>query len=76
MSKMIWGELMEISESETTQHEIICIHYKGADKKLHEKWIDIHKDGQGELMMVSIGSKEITAFDLEIIAFLKKEGKL
>lgn len=67
---------MKISEETKTHHEIICVQFEGVDKQIHEKWIDIHKDVDGDLMTVSIGSKEITAFDLEVLAFLKKEGKL
>lgn len=67
---------MEISEEMKTQHIIICIHFKGLDEKTYEKWIDIHKDSDGNLMDVSIGSKEITVFDLKVLEFLRKEGKL
>lgn len=67
---------MEITETQITKHEILCIVYKGADEKLHEKWVDIHKNEKGELMIVTIGNKEITAFDLQILEFLKREGKL
>lgn len=67
---------MKISETHETRHELICVHYDGADGKTHEKWIDIHRNSDGELLDVSIGSKEISAFELGVLNFLKKEGKL
>lgn len=67
---------MQISETTKTHHELICIHYKAIDDKTHEKWVDILKNDDGDLISVSIGHKEITDFDLEILAFLKKEGKI
>lgn len=67
---------MKITETSKTIHEIVCIHWKGIDHKTHETWVDLHKTEEGELMDVSIGNKEITAFDLDILAFLKKEGNL
>lgn len=67
---------MEIAEIYNTKHEGLNIHWKGTDGKLHEKWVDIHKDEKGELLSVTIGSKEITAFELDLITFLKEKGKL
>jgi hypothetical protein len=45
-------------------------------QKIHEKWVDIARNEQGKIMSVTIDDKEITAFDLEILNFLKKEGKI
>ena len=67
---------MKIAETHKTTHELICIHFNGIDDKTHEKWIDIHKNSDGELLDVSIGNKEISAFDLQILEFLRKEKKL
>lgn len=71
---------MKISESVFTQHELVCIKYKAAGKD-QEKWVEIRRrdktSGGQELVSVTIGvDKEITAFDLEILAFLEKEGLL
>jgi len=66
---------MEITESQKTTHELLAIHWEGIDNKTHEKSVDIHKNEAGELLAVSIGSKEISAFELDILDFLKKEGK-
>lgn len=76
MERRKGGELMKISETHKTEHEIICIHWDGIDDKVHETWVDINKDSDGELLTVSIGAKEITALDLQVLNFLKKEGKL
>jgi len=67
---------MEISEIEKTKHELIIVKWEGRDDKTHEKSVDIHKTEDGELLDVSIGSKEISAFELDILDFLKKKGKL
>ena len=67
---------MKISETQKTQHELICIHWKTVDETTRETWVDIHRMDDGELLDVSIGNKELSAFDLEILEFLKKEGKL
>jgi len=67
---------VKISETSKTTHEIACIQWKGIDDKIHEKWVDIHKTQSGELLDVSIDRVEISAFDLEVLAFLKKEGKI
>lgn len=66
---------MQIVETQITKHEIICIHYKVAGKE-YEKNVVIRKDDKGKLMSVSIDDIEITAFDLDILEFLKREGKL
>lgn len=67
---------MKIVEILKSKHEIICIHWNGADEETHEKWVDIHKDSEGELITVSVGSKEITSFELAVLDFLKRQGKL
>lgn len=67
---------MKIAESQKTTHEIINIHYKVQSDKVHEKSVDIHKNEKGEIMIVTIGRTEITAFELQVLEFLKKEGKL
>lgn len=67
---------MKIAESTETTHEIINIHYETTDDETHEKWVDICKDEKGEIMAITIGRTELTAFDLQILEFLKKEGKL
>ena len=67
---------MKIAETLKTTHDIIAIHFKGVDGKPCEKWVDIAKDGKGDLIAVSIGDTEITALDLAVLAFLRKEGKL
>jgi len=67
---------MKISETSKTTHELVCIHWCGVDDKTHEKWVDIHKNEDGELLAVTIGRLEISAFDLQVLAFLKKEGKI
>lgn len=70
------GESMKISETMHSKHEMVCIRYNGIDGKTHEKWVGIHKDSDGDVLDVSIGNKEISAFDLQVLDFLKKEGKL
>ena len=67
---------MKISETTKTTHELLMVQWEGIDDKTHEKSVDIHKTEDGELLDVSIGNKEISAFELEILAFLKKKGKL
>jgi len=67
---------MKITETEKTTHTLLMIHWNGIDDKSHERSVDIHKTEKGELLDVSIGSKEISAFELDILDFLKKEGKL
>jgi len=67
---------MKIVEEQKTVHEIINIHYKTADDEIHEEWVDIHKNKDGEVMTVTIGRTEISAFELQILEFLQKKGKL
>lgn len=67
---------MKITESQKTVHELLMVQWNGIDNKTHEKSIDIHKTEDGELLDISIGSKEISVFELDILAFLKKEGKI
>ena len=67
---------MKITEIEKTTHELLMIQWEGIDDKTHEKSVDIHKTEKGELLDVSIGSKEISVFELDILEFLKKEGKI
>lgn len=67
---------MEIAETIKTTHEILIIHFKDVNNKVHEKYIDINKTEKGEILSISIGNKEITVFDLEIMDFLKRKGKL
>lgn len=67
---------MKIVESQKTTHEIINIHYDTQSEQVQEKWIDIHRNEDGEVVSVSIGNKEITAFELQILNFLKRKGKI
>ena len=67
---------MKISEIEKTTHELFMVQWKARDDKTYEKSVDIHKTEDGELLDVSIGNKEISAFELDILDFLKKKGKL
>ena len=67
---------MEIVEAQKTAHKLLGIHWKGIDEKTREIWVDIHKNEDGGLILVSIGSKEISDFDLEILDFLKKKGEI
>jgi len=70
------GLVLKISETQKTEHELLCVIWQGIDEKDHETWVDIHKNSEGELLDVSVGNKEISAFDLDILDFLRKEGKL
>lgn len=67
---------MKITEIEKTTHELLMVQWKARDDKTYEKSVDIHKTENGELRDVSIGGNEISAFELDILAFLQKEGKL
>lgn len=70
---------MKISESQKTHHEIICIHWQGIDDEVHEKWVDIHKDSDGDLMSVSIGSEKLEEGKCNRyvnLKFCKKNGKV
>lgn len=67
---------VKIAESEHTTHEILNIHWKGQDDKVHEKWVDIHRNKKGEILSVSLGCKEISAFELDILDFLREKKKL
>lgn len=67
---------MEIVETAKTTHKLLVIHYKTFNDQVYEKSIDINRTEDGEILSVSIGSKEISAFDLQILDFLKEKGKL
>lgn len=66
---------MKIVESQKSEHELINIH-TGEGQTLKETWVDIHRDHHGSLLSIHIDNKEISRFDLAILEFLKKEGKL
>jgi hypothetical protein len=40
------------------------------------KAVEIHKNDKGELLSVTIGNKEISGFELDVLEFLKKQGEL
>lgn len=68
---------MEIMETIKTTVKTFVIHYtyRGTDE-VGETHVDVHYNEKGEVILVQIGRKEITAFDLNIIEFLIKEGEL
>jgi len=70
------GFLMEIAEASKTEHKLLSIHWKDINDKVHETWVDIHKNDEGELLAITIGRLEIRAFNLGIIDFLKKKGEI
>lgn len=67
---------MKIMETVVTHHKNIAVHWKGRDNETHEKWVDIHKNDKGELLSVSIGNKEISGFELDVLDFLREKGEL
>ena len=67
---------VKIAEKIDTTHEILNIQWEGMDNKSHERWIEIHRDKKGEVISVSLGCKEISAFELDILAFLREKKKL
>ena len=67
---------MKITETLVTHCKNITVHWQGIDDKTHQKCVEIHKNDEGELLSVTIGNKEITGLELDILEFLKKQGEL
>jgi len=63
---------MKIQETTKTTHEFLTLHIGKDGSEL----VDIHKDLDGDLISVNVGSTEITPEIWEILCFLKKKGKL
>lgn len=73
---MVEESKFAVLETSKIVHELIGLHRPKSWDPNHEIWVDIARNEKGEVISVTIGDKGITVFELEILEWLKEQGKI